>query len=243
MILGYCRVSTVEQASDGRTSLADQERIIRGIAMIRRSADPVMFRDVGVSGSVPLAERPAGAQLFSMVQAGDVVVASKLDRMFRDIVDAFETAKRFKDMGVDLILTDINSDPVTGHGTGKLLFGVLAVVADFERDRIAERMREGRTGKLARGGHIGGEAPYGWRKVGSGRDAMLVENDAEQDVIARIVVLYGQTGSLNQTAIKLNSSGISARVGKWTREQVRRVVKRANVARGCATPTAEARTQ
>lgn len=227
MIFIYRRVSTVEQASDDRTSLGAQERICRGIAMAHGELNPVIFTDAGISGSVPIGQRPAGAQLLSLAQRGDIVVASKLDRMFRDIVDAFDTAKRFKESGIDLVLADISHEPITGHGLGKVMFGVMAVFADFEKDRIAARMHEGREGKKARGGHIGGDAPYGWTKIGRGRDATLVENDAEQDIIAQILALHAETGSLNRTSILLLNRGIKGREGAFNREQIRRIVRRA----------------
>ena len=55
MLLGYCRVSTQDQAADNRTSLAEQERIIRGIAMVKGvdKMDVTLYSDPGVSGATP----------------------------------------------------------------------------------------------------------------------------------------------------------------------------------------------
>ena len=77
---------------------------------------------------------------------------------------------------------DVSTDPVMSSACGKLFFSMLASFAEFERMRIRERIAEGKTGKLARGGHAGGEAPYGWRIEGAGRLARLVEEPAEQAV-------------------------------------------------------------
>ena len=85
MLLGYTRVSTLDQAADNRTSLDEQERVIRGIAMVRGvdKMDVTIYSDPGISGAVPLRFRPEGKKLLAEMKAGDTVVASKLDRMFR----------------------------------------------------------------------------------------------------------------------------------------------------------------
>lgn len=224
MIFCYVRVSTVEQA-DG-TSLDEQERVTRHLSAIRGDSSPVVLRDAGISGSVPLIERPGGKSLMEQVTSGDVVICAKLDRMFRDTIDAFETAKRFKDLGVDLILMDISHEPVTGNGTGKLLFGIMAVYADFERERIKERADIGRKGKKARGGHIGGEPPYGYLIEGSGTEAMLRINPVEQGVIEIIRDAYSRIGTYNGVAVWLNDRGIRAREGIWYARQVLRIIQR-----------------
>jgi DNA invertase Pin-like site-specific DNA recombinase len=71
------------------------------------------------------------------------------------------TAEAWHKRGISLILVDSGVEPVSDNGTGKLFLSILASVAEFERQRIADRMREGRTGKRQRDGHIGGQAPYG----------------------------------------------------------------------------------
>ena len=185
MFLGYARVSTKGQ-TDG-TSLDEQERKIKAIASLRGAGpyDLQLFTDE-VSGSTPLGEREEGKKLLSLVAKGDTVVAVKLDRMFRNTIDALTTVERFKQQGVDLILADISSEPVTGNGVGKLFFGILAQVAEFERERINERTQDGRKAKRARSGHLGGPAPYGYRTEGSGKEAKLVPYEPEQVLLESI---------------------------------------------------------
>lgn len=168
---GYVRVSSVGQV-DG-TSLDEQVRRVQGIALLRGIADFEIFRDEGISGSVALDQRPMGSQLMLALRPGDTVIASKLDRMFRNAADALTRAQGWKEQGVKLILADMGPDPVTENGVGKLMFTMLAAMAEWERDRIAERVAEGRKAKLARGGALG-TAPLGYTKVGRGKDAMLV---------------------------------------------------------------------
>jgi DNA invertase Pin-like site-specific DNA recombinase len=226
-ILGYCRVSRTEQASDDTTSLQTQEREIRGSAMIRGVDSVEIFSDPGVSGSIPLAERPAGARLVAALEPGTLVAASKLDRIFRSASDALSTVERWKVQGIDLILVDCGTEPVSANGNSKLFFGILASVAEFEKGRIAERMREGRKGKAERGGHIGGLPPYGYRKVGCGRGAMLEVDPAEQATIASVKVkrLRDQGVSVRKIIDRLTADGVVLRSGRpFTVAQLSRIV-------------------
>ena len=191
MIFGYVRVSSMEQAAEGTTSLEEQERKCQAIAQLRGadSFNFTCFKDAGVSGTLPLSHRPAGSEMLETATTGDTIVASKMDRLFRSASDALTTAEHLKARGIDLILADMSVEPVTANGAAKMFFGMLALVAEFERGRIAERMEDGRRGKRQRGGHLGGEPPYGFRKEGEGRQAKLVPDEREQEIVREVVTL------------------------------------------------------
>lgn len=217
MIFSYCRVSTVEQAADDATSLGEQQRKNRAAATIRgaKGFDFANYSDAGVSGSIPLAKRPAGRELLAALKKGDIIIVSKLDRMFRNSLDALWMIKEFKEMGVSLILLDISLDPIDQSAVGELFFTMLAAFASFERRQIAERMDTGRKAKKRAGGHVGGSAPYGFRIVGSMRSSRLEEVPEEQKVIARAVELY----SLPQNGVAavcriMTEEGYRSRTGK-----------------------------
>ena len=78
---GYCRVSTAKQASESE-SLEVRRRQIEGYALMHG----LKLDDVIVEEGV--AERPAGGPLFARLMKGDVVIAPKLDRLFRSALDA-----------------------------------------------------------------------------------------------------------------------------------------------------------
>lgn len=228
MILGYARVSTAEQAADGTTSIAQQKRKNKAIASLRGAAtfDYCDYVDAGISGTIPLDERPAGHEMLKAAQKGDVVVANKLDRLFRSASDALVTAEVLKKRGIDLILIDMGVEPVTGNGVSKMFFGMLALVAEFERERIADRMHEGRRGKLARNGHIGGSAPYGYRVIGKGREARVEPNQEELDV-AKLIVNMVKKRPMREVLHEIADMGIRSRTGKpFQFVQVRRIVQR-----------------
>lgn len=231
MILAYVRVSTTEQAADGTTSLAEQTRRCKAIAELRSAGpyDFVTYVDAGVSGSIPLGDRPQGERLLKDAKRGDVICASKMDRLFRSASDALNTAERLKRDGVDLILIDMGTDPVTANGTAKMFFGMLALVAEFERERIKERMDDGRRGKRDRSGHLGGLPPFGFSIVGRGRESKLVPNAEEQKTVALIRKLRKVAPTPHAIKQLLNEKGVPTRTDKpWDKNQVRRILERAN---------------
>ena len=215
MLLGYIRVSPGDGAKEDRSTYQIQTDIIEGLARARGvdKFDVHIYQDSGVSGSVKLKFRPEGARLLADMKAGDVVVASKLDRMFRSASDAIDMFEEFKARGVDLILYDISHEPVSS-GVGKLIMTILAAVGDMERIRIKERTADGRRAKKAKGGAVG-EVPFGYRKEGEGRTAVLVPNEDEQRAETRMLELAADRRcSYRMLGVKLAAEGLVARSGK-----------------------------
>src|SRR5215472_13474760 len=91
---GYARVSTDMQADSG-ISIDEQERKIRARAVEMGWHLEEVYVDAGVSGGTPLAKRLEGAKLLRMVQPGDVVIAARMDRMFRSASDALRVIEDF----------------------------------------------------------------------------------------------------------------------------------------------------
>lgn len=186
MILSYSRVSSLAQGKQDRCSIGEQQKRCRVIAQMREQVGKYQFAeftDIGISGSVPLSQRPGGKALLAQAQQGDIICASKLDRIFRSASDALRSIERLKKQGIGLIICDIGLDPVADSPSASLFFGMLSLVAQFERERIAERISEGRAAKKARGGCIG-YVPFGYRKVGTGKASMLVLDEKEQEHIS-----------------------------------------------------------
>jgi DNA invertase Pin-like site-specific DNA recombinase len=230
MFLIYTRVSTLEQAEDNRTSLQEQERVCRGVAMARgfSGMDIVCYSDPGQSGAAPLKFRPDGKKLVNDMQSGDFVCAAKLDRMFRSAGDALQMIETFREADVRLILPEMGLDPVTDNGPGKLFFGILSLVADFERTTINDRMRSGKAAKKAKGGHTGGEAAYGLRIIGHGRDSKIEVDEREQEIVALITRLRKRGESTRRIQFRLNKDGFKTRTGKeFQHIQIKRIIDRA----------------
>lgn len=185
MVYGYTRVSTAEQAKAG-DSLDTQRKQIEAWALLKGWAVAETYIEAGVSGSVPMAERPEGRRLLARLNKGDVVITPKLDRMFRSASDALGTLEEMKEDGIALHMIDLGGD-VTGNGIGKLTFTILAAVAENERERIRERIRDVKRHLAAEGIYSGGKVPFGYRVEGKGsKGARLVEDADAQAVLARM---------------------------------------------------------
>ena len=208
-VYGYARVSTAEQVEG--TSLGSQERRVRAIAEYRGESMLCCFVDEGVSGSVPISDRPKGGLLMKTLVCGDVVIASKLDRMFRSAQDALEWFNEFKQRGIKLILCDMGTDPVTENGVSKLMFSMLAAMAEFERDRLLERLSEGKKAKDASGGWNGGKPPFGYMIEGTGKTARCVPDPLLAGALAELKRCW-LAGTSLRGAVKYLSSKCGVRV-------------------------------
>jgi len=182
-VFGYVRVSTAEQANAG-LSLETQQQQITGYAMMKGWTVAEFFVEAGVSGSVPLADRPEGQRLLTTLQPGDTVITAKLDRAFRSAADALGTLEQLKEDKIGLHMIDLGGD-VTGNGISKLVFTILSAVAENERDRIRERVREAKRHRVAQRLFNGGKRPFGFDIVGERPNLRLVPNANEQAALER----------------------------------------------------------
>ena len=201
-IYGYCRVSTARQATEGE-SLDVQQRQIQGYAHMHGLALDGIVVEEGVSGSVPVAERAAAGPLFSKLTKGDVVIAPKLDRLFRSALDALKVVEDLKKRGVALHLLDLGGD-ISGNGLSKLFLTIAAAFAEAERDRIRERIGQVKADQKARGRYLGGKVPFGYRRGDAGE---LVSHQAEQEAIREIVALKAQGKALRAIAKAVQAQG------------------------------------
>src|SRR3954449_13483815 len=192
---GYVRVSTERQAEEGE-SLGAQRRTIEGYAMMQGLILDQVFVERGVSGSRPIGERPEGARMLAKVRPGDVIITPKLDRMFRSALDALDVLARLKDRDVSLHMIDLGGD-VTGNGISKLVFTILSVVAEAERDRTRERIADVKRDQRTRGRFLGGTVPFGYRL---GADGELIPHDEEQKAILEARAMKDGGASLRAIA-------------------------------------------
>lgn len=194
-VYSYTRVSTGRQAEEGE-SLGAQQRRVEGYAQMHDMTVAEHFVERGVSGSVPLNDRPEGARLMSVLRKGDVVITPKLDRCFRSALDALDVLAQLKERGVSLHMIDLGGD-VTGNGISKLMFTILSAVAEAERDRIRERISDVKSDQKKRGRYLGGTRPFGFTVTEEGA---LIEIEAEQAAIQEMRALKAEGKSLRVIA-------------------------------------------
>jgi DNA invertase Pin-like site-specific DNA recombinase len=125
MLIGYARTSTIEQE-------AGLEAQLRDLA----SADKVFHEQVS-----SVAERPQLAAAIDFVREGDALVVTKLDRLARSTAHLLQIVERLEAKGASLRVLNLNLD--TSTPTGRLMLTMLGAIAQFERELMLERQREG----------------------------------------------------------------------------------------------------
>lgn len=156
---GYGRVSTLDQHIESQ-----HDRLLAA-----GCAEENLRIDHGVSGS--RASRPEWDKLLAALQPGDELVCTKLDRIGRSVGHLVDTVRLLAERGVELVVLDQSID--TRTPVGKLLFHILAAIAEFERDLIIERTRDGQAAVRAKGNMrriMAGPPPFGWRDPGPADD-------------------------------------------------------------------------
>lgn len=144
-VFAYCRVSTSDQTTDNQ---------VQEIAAAGFDVNPKRIIAETVSGSVAASERPGFGQLLNKLEAGDVLVVTKLDRLGRNAMDVRATVEALSGMGVRVHCLALGGVDLTS-AAGKMTMGVIAAVAEFERDLLIERTQSGLARARAEGKTLG----------------------------------------------------------------------------------------
>ncbi len=158
----YCRVSTEEQKN--RESIKNQIFDLERYCKLHNHKIIDYYIDDGLSGAIPTRERPECKKLLEDVYKNkfEAIVIFKLDRLTRDIYDAFEIRKILFEKNISLITTTENIDDV-------ISFSVRAAYSEDERKKISDRSRAGVDRALRDGKWPGGPIPYGYKKNDNGK--------------------------------------------------------------------------
>ena len=149
--IGYIRVSTDGQATDG-VSLEAQEAKIRAWGDLNGYEIVSIHVDAGLSGK-RADNRPALQEALSRCAKGSALVVYSLSRLARSTKDTLEIADRLAGTGADLVSLSERIDTTTA--SGKMVFRMLAVLAEFERDQVSERTRFAMAHKKGNGERVG----------------------------------------------------------------------------------------
>lgn len=144
MLIGYARTSTLDQTA----GLEAQQRELGAAGCERTYIEQV--------SSVDLGERLELARALDALRSGDTLVITKLDRLARSMGHLMDLLKAIEDRGASLRILSMQLD--TGTPTGRLMLNVLGSVAQFEREIMLERQREG-IAKAKAAGKYKGRAP------------------------------------------------------------------------------------
>ncbi|MBV8610028.1 MAG: recombinase family protein [Singulisphaera sp.] len=219
---GYTRVSSEGQAAEGVSLDAQAARIAAWCAA--NDADLIdTFVDSGISGG--RADNRPGLRraLDAACRArGNVLVVSSLSRMARSTKDTISISERMHKSGANLVSLSEKID--TTSAAGKMVFRLLAVLAEFERDLASERTRLAAAYKRSRG-EAWATPPFGQAKDAAGR---LVDDPAERRVVDEVIKLRSDGMSIRAIVAIMNARGVPTRHGgRWHIATVQRVLRRA----------------
>jgi len=168
----YCRVSTEEQRE--RQSILTQRQFADRYSALHMLTVFRVYADDGVSGTVPLEQRPEGSQILKEARLGkfDQVLIYKLDRLGRETRLILNAVAELEKLGVRV--RSMTEEFDTASATGRLMLTMLSGFATHEREVIRERSVAGTFRVAEAGVWLGGIVPYGYRKVGEKRDSRIV---------------------------------------------------------------------
>ena len=225
--VGYARVSTARQADDG-VSLDAQRACFLGWCDANGYKLANVFTDAGLSGG-RADNRPGLQDALQTVckTRGAVLVVYSLSRLARSTRDALSIAETLDKAGADLVSLSERIDTTTA--AGKMIFRMLAVLAEFERDQVSERTRMALAHKRTNGQRISGNLPFGYDLAPD--RATLTENPDEQAILADIRAARASGRSLRWIADDLNRRNVPTKTGaRWSHQVLAKMLKRMDTA-------------
>jgi len=217
-VVGYIRVSTARQVSEG-VSMDAQESRIRAWAEANGAGGVAIFQDAGMSGR-RARNRPGLAAALASVDQGSVLVVYSLSRLARSLPDLFAISEALKRRGADLVSLTEKID--TTGAAGKFLFNILGALAEFESAQIGERVKAVWGYKRGRGEKTGGSVPFGYCVRGK----RLVPKAAEFAAVQSVLAQRKRGYTLRGIAARLEADGIRRKAGgsKWNAQAVNRIL-------------------
>jgi site-specific DNA recombinase len=222
-VVGYLRVSTMDQALEGVSLEAQRERI-KNYCLGADLELCETFMDAGISGG--RADNRPGLQDaidFSCKHRAAIIVYS-LSRLGRSTADILAITARLESNGADLISLSEKID--TSSAAGKMIFRLLAVLSEFERDLVVERTKGAMSHLRGQNRRISRYLPYGYN-LGDDKK-ILISCPREMKVIDQMKKLRESGQSYNVIAKSLNQEKNLSKAGKlWSGKTVRGVLLRA----------------
>ncbi len=168
----YCRVSTTGQTTENQV----QEIKAAGFDL-----QPQRIIEETISGSTSTSERAGFNKLLERMESGDVLVVTKLDRLGRNAIDVQSTVELLENKGIRVHCLALGGVDLTS-AAGKMTMGVLAAVAQFERDLLIERTQAGLERAKAEGKILGRPKKATAEMVGSMKSQQKSQSQAATEL-------------------------------------------------------------
>ncbi|KMZ39877.1 MULTISPECIES: recombinase family protein [Bacillales] len=215
----YIRVSTEDQAREGFSIPAQREKLLSYVHSQGWEVQAI-YADEGVSAKDT--KRPALSQLLRDIRTGeiDVVLVYRLDRLTRSVLDLYQLLQEFDRHAVHFKSCTEVYDTTTA--IGRLFITLVAALAQWERENLAERVKLGMSQMARERKRPGGPAPFGYNLV----QGTLVVNQREAAGVRSMFERYDRGESPRQIAEWANHSGLRGKNGaSWSASAVLRLLK------------------
>jgi DNA invertase Pin-like site-specific DNA recombinase len=220
--IGYVRVSTEEQATEGVSLEAQRAKVVAYCGLHGLSLAQT-YADEGLSGK--RADNRPGLQqaITHACECHGVLIVYSLSRLARSTRDAIDIAERLAKSKADLVSITEKIDTTTSMG--RFFFTTVAALAQLERDQISERTSMALAHKRAKGERVSGPLPYGYRLAEDGVN--LLDEPAERRAVETIRRLRGEGMSTRKIGKHLEAQGMRPRDGwHWHPKVVMDVCRR-----------------
>jgi DNA invertase Pin-like site-specific DNA recombinase len=214
----YCRVSTDLQASEG-VSLEAQSAKAKAWCVANDYHVAEIYVDAGLSGK-RADNRPELQRALADCKKGEALVVHSLSRLARSTIDTIEISENLTKKKADLVSLQEKLDTTTA--AGKMMFQMLAVLGEFERNLVSERTTMALQHKKSKGERVG-QIPYGSSLANDG--VMLVNDDYQQGVIAFVKDCKRKGFSIRATVTELKNKGYQPQGSKWYPTTVARILQ------------------
>ena len=197
----YTRTSTTDQALGHEA----QEAECRALAA-RLGAEVIAVHSDYISGSVPPAERDGFVSALAELEAGDLLIMWRRDRLGRSVIHNAVAEKLTAARGCRVVTSDVSTDDTAEGG---MMRSILDAIAEYERALIIARTRAALAAKRAKGLRIG-NLPLGQTTNENGE---LMVNEAEQEIINKVRAKRAEGTALDALVGWCQQEGITARSG------------------------------
>ena len=211
-VLGYTRISTTEQIDN--SSLKVQRDTIKSYCKSRGWNLVEVYEDVSSGGNV---NRPGFQELERKLDENgfDFVVVRSIDRLSRSIIDGSSFVEKLFSKGKYLV--SVNESIDTSTVQGKMIYNLLLVVSQNERDTIKERLSSGRN-ELLKSGKLPSSYVFGYKRDDDGNFIII---DHESQIVKDLYDLYVEHESLGRVEKELKSRGHKTRQSNnFTRQTI-----------------------
>lgn len=194
-IYSYCRTSELEASLDKDqldTILEPELLAIQTYCLSQRWYMTESLRDSNCSWTLEFSKRDCGRRLLNLLQAGDVLLCSRLERIFSSSHEALKLIMKLKDKQVQLHIVELGGD-ITDADFMVNFEKIATIFSRLEKRKSAERIKGVKQRQRKQGRYLGGSRPFGYMIHENGR---LIENPMEQRVLRRIMELKKQGKSL-----------------------------------------------